>query len=212
MINPEFFLITTLVGFFAMMNPAGNLRVFVKLVEARQPYNIKQIALKAVMFSFIIITLATLFGNYIFQFLFLPVHAFRIVGGILITMAGFQLLNGKIASFHAPLSIKRKNQSDNRIALSPIAIPMLSGPGTILLAINFSAINQDELHILMILVGSALNCIFCYVVFISAQKIQDKIGEDAINVISRLMGLIVAIMGVQILIMGITEIVKNLQV
>ena len=212
MINPEFFLITTLVGFFAMMNPAGNLKIFVKLVEDRQKDTVKQIALKAVMFSFIIITLATLFGNYIFQFLFLSVDAFRIAGGILITIIGFQLLNGKIASAHAPLALKRKNHSDNRIALTPIAIPMLSGPGTILLAINFSGINQDELHTLMILVGLALNCIFCYVVFILAEKIRDKIGDDAVNVISRIMGLIISIMGVQMLVMGITEIVKNLQV
>ena len=213
MINPEFFLITTLIGFFAMMNPAGNLKVFMKLVENRQQYLVKQIALKAVMYAFIIITLATLFGNYIvFQFLFLSVDTFRVVGGILITTIGFQLLNGKIASAHAPLGIKRKNLSDDRIALTPIAIPMLSGPGTILLAMNFSGINQDELHILMILFGLALNCIFCYVVFIYAEKIQNKIGKDAINVISRLMGLIVSVMGVQMLIVGTTEIIRDMRV
>ena len=212
MINPEFFLITTLIGFFAMINPAGNLKVFVKLVEERQPYDIKQIALKAVMFSFIIITLATLLGNYVFQFLFLSVEAFRTVGGMVITIIGFQLMNGKIPGAHAPLNIKRKGYSDNRIALSPIAIPMLSGPGTILLAINFSGINQDQLHILMILVGLALNCIFCYVIFISAEKIRNKIGEDAINVISRLMGLIVAFMGVQMLINGILETARKFTV
>ena len=212
MINPEFFLITTLIGFFAIMNPAGNLKAFVKLVEDRQKDAIKQIALKAVMFSFIIITLVTLFGKYLFMFLFLSVEAFRIAGGILITIIGFQLLNGKIPRAHAPLAVKRKNRSDGWIALTPISIPMLSGPGTILLAMNFSGVNQDELHILMILVGVALNCVFCYVIFISAEKILHKIGEDSVNVISRLMGLIIAVMGIQMLIMGTTEIVKNLQI
>lgn len=212
MINPEFFLITTLVGFFAMMNPAGNLKTFVKLVEDRQKYTVKQIALKAVMFSFIIIMLVTLFGNYIFTFLFLSVDAFRIAGGILITIIGFQLLNGKTARAHTPLAIKRKKRSDSWIAFTPLAIPMLSGPGTILLAMNFSGIDQDGLHNLMILVGLALNCIFCYVIFISAEKILNKIGEDTMDVISRIMGLIISIMGVQMLIMGATEVVKNMQV
>ncbi len=211
MINPEFFLITTLVGFFAMMNPAGNLKVFMKLVEHHQKDPIKQIALKSVMYSFIIITVFTLFGNYIFEFLFISIDAFRIAGGILVIVIGFQLLHGKIAKSHAPLPIKRKNRSDNWLALTPLAIPMLSGPGTILLAINFSTLHKETLHILVILVGLALNCIFCYVLFISAEKILHKIGEDTVDVIARLMGLIIAFMGVEMLISGISEISRSLQ-
>lgn len=211
MINPELFLATIIIGFFAMMNPVGNLKVFLNLVEGFNKDATKQIALKAVMYTFVIITLATLFGNYIFQFFSLSVAAFRIAGGILITVIGFQLLNGRIAKSHAPMPIKRKNRPGNWISFTPIAVPLLAGPGTILLAMNFSGLHEGVLHTLVILVGLALNCIFIYILFISADKIIAKIGEDSVNVISRLMGLVITVMGIQMFISGIREVIKNLQ-
>ncbi len=211
MINPELFLVTIIIGFFAMMNPVGSLKVFIQLTNGFDKDATKQIALKAVMYTFVIITLVTLFGNYIFQFLFLSIAAFRIAGGVLITTIGFQLLNGKIAKAHAPISIKREKRSANWISLTPTAIPLLAGPGTIILAMNFSGLHQGALHTLVILVGLALNCIFTYFLFTSADKIMARIGEDSINAISRLMGLVITIMGIQMFISGIREVIKLLE-
>ncbi len=208
MINPEIFLVTIFIGFFAMINPFGNLLNFQKQVRGKSTADIQQIALKAVVLAFIIVTIVTLFGTYFFQFLSLTIGAFRIAGGLYLATLGFGLMNGKSLKSHRPLESNRDGRLENSLSFSPIATPIIAGPGTIMLAINFSTLHQGPLHTLVILVGLALNCIICYFLFVAANTILQKFSLDAIDMVSRIMGIIITVMGVQMVISGIRESIK----
>ena len=91
---------------------------------------------------------------------------------------------------------------DNGIAISPLAIPILAGPGTIVTAMNYVT-NANFLHIGIVIVIFALMIYLTYLAFSLSELIVKKIGSNLITVIGKLMGLILAIMGTGMAIDGI---------
>ncbi len=91
---------------------------------------------------------------------------------------------------------------DENIAVSPLAIPILAGPGTIVTAMNFVS-NTTYLHIAVVILIFGLLCLLTYITFSLSDYIIKKIGENVISVIGKIMGLIIAIIGTSMIIEGI---------
>lgn len=88
------------------------------------------------------------------------------------------------------------------VAISPLAVPILAGPGTIATAMSFVAV-RDFTHLAITIAVFALMCVISYMFFISGEKLVTYIGENAFSVVTRLMGLILAVIGVQMFIDGV---------
>ncbi len=204
------FVTTVFMGFFAIMNPIGNTPVFLAMTSGFDAQSKKSIALKTAITSFVIVTIFVLLGNFIFSMFDITLPAFRITGGLLIVHAGFQLLSSGGSKLHAPSEgIDRSDKSQTEIAISPLAIPLIAGPGTIATAINFTGLYSTWQGILGIILLLALVCILLYFLFLSSDKLVKLLGHDVMNVTSRLMGLIIAVMGVQMVISGLREVLKT---
>ncbi|WP_342775522.1 MarC family protein [Shewanella atlantica] len=140
---------TVFMGFFAIMNPIANVPIFLGLTSQEDEQTTKAIAFRALLLAFIIITVFALMGQFIFTLFGISLSAFRITGGFLVFLIGFHMLQGNNSSVHHPDSaqieeIKAKNNDTQReaalsIAVSPLALPILAGPGTIATAMSFSA-------------------------------------------------------------------------
>ncbi len=119
-------------AFFAIMNPISNTAVFVSLTTGEDSEAQRKTAYKALMIAFGIIAMFALLGKGIFTIFGITIPALKIVGGILVFMTGYQMLNGK--------SHKHSSTEDTTdVATSPLAIPILAGPGTIATAMSYSA-------------------------------------------------------------------------
>ena len=121
-----------LTGFFAIMNPFANLPIFLGLVKGKSQKTARQIAWKSTSMAFIIITLFVIFGKMIFDIFHLTIPAFKITGGLLIFHVGYEMLQSKAPSSHSQKSMPE----DFGVAISPLGIPILAGPGTIITAMN----------------------------------------------------------------------------
>lgn len=207
----EIFLFFTSVfmGFFAIMNPIGNVPVFVGIVAPYDRAVKKKLALRSVIIAFAITTLFIIFGKFIFEVFQITLPAFRITGGILVVMVGFHLLNGSNSPVQQPSEEGQDFKDEMRLAISPLAIPILAGPGTITAAMNAAGTHNDVLGILGIVLVLALVCILTYFLFIAGDKLVKFLGDNIINVISRLMGLIIAVMGTQMVIVGIEQVITE---
>lgn len=192
------FSITVFTGFFAIMNPIANTPVFIGLTEGYDSESKKQIARKATITAFIITASFTLLGKYIFDVFGITIPAFKITGGILIFVVGFEMLMSAKSKVH---DIGPKDP-DTGIAISPLAIPILAGPGTIVTAMN-NVNNTNFLHVGIVIGIFALMIYLTYLAFWKSDFIVRKIGENMIKVISKLMGLILAIIGTDMVIDGI---------
>ncbi|ROS01388.1 multiple antibiotic resistance protein [Sinobacterium caligoides] len=196
--------VTVFLGFFAIMNPIANTAVFVGLTSQQDSKMQAKIAFKALLTSFLIIIAFALLGKAIFQLFGITLPALRITGGILVFLIGYQMLHGESSRLHQP---GESGDDDSDMAISPLAVPILAGPGTIATAMNYSATGGWEAGIITV-ATFALLCTITYLCFIFGQRIVAFIGKDGLSIITRLMGLILAVIGTQMLIEGVYGAVK----
>jgi multiple antibiotic resistance protein len=192
------FSITVFTGFFAIMNPIANVPIFLSLVQGADENTKKRIALKSTITAFIIVTAFVILGKFIFELFGITIPAFKITGGILIFFVGFEMLQSKKST------VKHLSNTniDENIAISPLAIPILAGPGTIVTAMNFVT-NSGLIHISIVIAVFALMIILTYIFFLLSDKLVALLGNNVISVIGKIMGLIIAIIGANMVIEGI---------
>ncbi len=196
--------ITVFLGFFAIMNPVANTPVFIGLTQGDSPQTRKTIARNSVLLAFLIIAIFCLAGKLIFTLFGISLPALRIAGGIVVFLIGFHMLQGEPSRVHHPSADDQQKclEAKLSVAVSPLAIPILAGPGTIATAVNYTA--AGGWGATSITLGAfALLCLITYVFFLWGQRFVAYIGENAVKVVTRLMGLILAVIGVQMLIIGI---------
>ena len=192
------FSLTVFTGFFAIMNPIANTPIFIGLVDGKSLKAKKNIARISTVTAFIIVVSFVIIGKYIFQFFGITVPAFKVTGGILIFIVGLRMLQSEKSKMH---QIEGAEEDDG-VAISPLAIPILAGPGTIVTAMNYVT-GGSFIHIGIVVVIFAIMILLTYWAFTASEKIVEKLGNNLITVISKLMGLILAIMGTDMLIGGI---------
>ena len=190
--------LTVFVSFFAIMNPIANTPIFLGLVEGESKESKKKIARTATITAFLIVVSFIIAGKYIFEIFGLTIPAFKITGGLLIFYVGFEMLMSQKSKIHS----SSKSEANLGLAISPLAIPILAGPGTIVTAMN-SVTNASLIHIGIVIVIFALMIILTYIAFILSDLIVRKVGSSLISVVGKLMGLILAIIGTGMVIEGI---------
>jgi multiple antibiotic resistance protein len=192
------FSITVFTGFFAIMNPIANVPIFLSLVQGADDATKKKIALKSTLTAFIIVAAFVILGKFIFELFGITIPAFKITGGILIFYVGFEMLQSKKSTVK---HLSNTNVDEN-IAISPLAIPILAGPGTIVTAMNFVT-DSEIIHISIVIAVFALMIILTYIFFRLSDKLVALLGNNVISVVGKIMGLIIAIIGANMIIEGI---------
>ncbi|WMI67232.1 MarC family protein [Mangrovimonas sp. YM274] len=193
------FTLTVFTGFFAIMNPIANVPIFSSLVQDADEATKKKISKNATIIAFLIVVVFVVLGKFIFELFGITIPAFKITGGILIFFVGFEMLQSKKSSVK---HLKENAVIDENIAVSPLAIPILSGPGTIVTAMNFVA-KGDFTEIGIVILVFGVICYMTYLAFNISDFIVRKLGNNVITVISKLMGLIIAIIGTSMIIQGV---------
>ncbi len=197
------FAMTALAGYFAIMNPISNTATFIGLTAGDDRATKKAIAIKSLLLAFIIIAVVSVAGNLLFKVFGITLASLRITGGIVVFVIGYNMLQGSGAAAHSPSNedIATSREAKLSVAVSPLAVPMLAGPGTIATAMSFAS--GGWLHIGVSLLAFAVICLVTYLSFMASDKLVAFLGQNGLNVVTRLMGLIVATIGVGMFLTGI---------
>lgn len=197
-------------GFFAIMNPLMAVSIFLALTVKESQDKIKNIAFKSTLTAFVIVVIFAVAGNLLLKLFGVSFTALRLVGGVVVALIGYDMLQGKQSAFIQSPNGTQKEEileetsekvgDEDSVAITPLGIPLLAGPGVIITAMNFSSGGFANLAITIGTFG--LLCVITYFVFLSGKKIKTAIGEPAMKVITRMMGLILAVIGAQMLIEG----------
>jgi len=197
---------TVFMGFFAIMNPLANTPVFLGLTDGDDSRTRRAVAFKGLCVAFFIVALFSVAGKLIFDLFGITLPAFRIAGGYLVFQIGINMLHGEQSKVHhvgADGASKAALEAQQlSVAVSPLAVPLLAGPGTIATAMNFVAV-RSVTHLAITIGVFAAMCIVSYAFFVSGEKFVTFIGENALGVMTRMMGLILAVIGVQMFIEGV---------
>jgi multiple antibiotic resistance protein len=197
--------LTVFMGFFAIMNPVANTPVFLGLTADDDAETRRKVAAKALVVSAIIIVVFCAVGKIIFTLFGITLSAFRITGGLLVGLVGFHMLQGGGHSNvqHPSDEDKRKSrEAALEVAITPLAMPILAGPGTIATAMNYASAGTVAEFVVTV-TAFVILCGITYLFFVSGERMVRYIGDNGLKVITRLMGLILAVIGVQMLIHGV---------
>ena len=196
-------------GFLAIMNPISSISIFLSLTNQETEEEVKKIAFQSTLTALLIVIVFSLTGHFLLRFFGVTFTALRLTGGILVALIGYDMLQGKQSAVsHQPKeTIKKTIEEEGSVAITPLGIPLLAGPGVIITAMNFSAGGLANCIITIISFG--LLCIVTYFVFIFGKQIKKMLGANILKVITKMMGLILAVIGIQMLIEGIYSAVNE---
>ncbi|MDP2088306.1 MAG: MarC family protein [Flavobacteriaceae bacterium] len=198
-----------LAAIFSVINPLGTVPIFVGLTKAKTKKEINKIAFSTAVNVFIILFVSFFLGKFILVFFGISLNSLKIAGGLIIASSGFALLTGKFTQ-HKGMSetMSTEVMSQDDVSLTPLAIPMLAGPGTISLLITY---HQEYTQVLErgILTGAILVIsVLIYFILRSSQLIVKALGSSGINALSRIIGFIVIAIGVEYILSTVILILK----
>ena len=198
----EFFL-AILGSLFSVVNPIGAVPVFLALTPDYTREERMGPALRTSIYFALLLTAFFLAGTLILQFFGISLSAMRIAGGLVILASGYGLLYGKMENSRAvDKKVRQEALQKDDISFSPMAMPMLSGPGSISLLIGYfeqyPALDQRVSVIGVILTLSIL----IYIILVSSPALFKLLGFSGLQALTRIMGFIVMAIGVQYIIAG----------
>lgn len=195
---------------FSVINPIGTVPIFVGLTQHDSKSERSRVSLWTAIDVFIILIISFFVGQYVLDFFGISIEALRIAGGLIIVSSGFSLLSGK---FKKTRGINKKVENDvqtrNDIALTPLAIPMLAGPGSISLLIAFYQDHQETHEIIIASLAILAVAFSIFIILRSAHYLSKILGASGIVAISRIVGFIVIAIGIQYIVSAIVSIIKG---
>ena len=195
-------------SFFTLTNPLGTMPVFLTMTNGMNDHERKAIVRRATIVSFITLMVFTFSGQFLFKFFGISSNGFRIAGGFIIFKIGFDMLQARYSN--AKLKEEEVKTYADDISITPLAIPMLCGPGAISNAIMLMD-DASTLSLKGTLIGIiALVYFITFLILQASTRLVRILGETGNNVMMRLMGLILMVIAVECFVSGLKPILIDI--
>lgn len=197
------FFVTAFVSLFAIVDAIGNTPMFLSITPRNTHAERMAMAKKAAVAVFIILTLFALLGNHLFQFFGITLDAFRIAGGLILLKIAMDMLEAKsLRTRHTPEE-DQEGMAKEDVAIIPLAMPMLSGPGAIstVIVLTTQATSAGMMGALTAAIGA--NAVLVYLILRSSARIVAVFKEIGMRILTRTLGIILASIATQFILTGI---------
>ena len=184
--------------------------IFMSMTASLSKQKRKRTAKKATLVAFLTILSFAFSGQILFDFFGISVNSFRMVGGFIFFVMGWDMLQARLGNIKHTDDEDKIDAYVEDISITPLAIPMICGPGAITNAIILmeDAANIPQKGMLIVVI--ALVLLLTYFILVGASKITDKLGETGNKVMMRLMGLIVMVIAVEFFFSGLKPILLEI--
>ena len=194
----------------AIVDPPGVIAPFLVLTEGLSEDNKRRIALNSAVVATVVLGVFAVFGQAIFALFNFSIPAFKIAGGILLFVTGFQMTQGQRTSRKAITDSGQQEEEVESVGVVPLGIPLLAGPGAITtVMIYMTRPGGDVLDKMFVFVGILAAVFLTLVLLRSAGRIYHRMGRMGTLAFGRIMGLLLAAVGIQFVIDGIIQIVRT---
>ena len=195
-------------SFFTLTNPLGTMPVFLTMTNGMNDHERKAIVRRATIVSFITLMVFTFSGQFLFKFFGISSNGFRIAGGFIIFKIGFDMLQARYSN--AKLKEEEVKTYADDISITPLAIPMLCGPGAIANAIMLMD-DASTFTLKGTLIGIiALVYFITFLILQASTRLVRILGETGNNGMMRLMGLILMVIAVECFVSGLKPILIDI--
>ena len=204
------FFIFCLTTLFTLINPIGISPILIIMTERFSEKEKINIAKKGSLTAFITLILFSLVGSVIFNFFGITIEAFQIMGGVIFFRSGMRMLDAKVGRSRTTESEREEFKDTDEIAISPIGVPLITGPGAITGVVILSGKAPTNFSVLVLLFSVIISMFIFYFILKAGNYIGQKIGIAGMRVIERMMGLILMVIAVQFIINGIETIANRI--
>lgn len=200
-----------LTSLFTIVNPLGAMPFYSSITENSPAPVARSIALRASSSAFIAMLFFAITGKFIFSFFNVHIDGLRVVGGVLFFITGYDMLQGKESRTKAVSASERFNIQDIKIkAITPLAIPLICGPGTITVMTVMMQESDSLQQRALLFFAAFLVATATYLILLSSKRITEIIGESGQKVFFRLMGLILMMIAVEYFFTGLKPYIRGL--
>lgn len=193
------------IGLVAIVNPIGIVPVFVGLTQNLAAAERNVVGLRAALTVGAVLVVALFMGEALLRFFGISLDSFRVAGGILIVLMAMSMLHGGMSPAKQTSEEAQDAEDKEKIAVVPIGMPLLAGPGAISTIIIYSHRGQGPTHYLLLLSIALLVALLAWLALRAAPAIADRLGRTGLNIFTRIMGLILAAIGVEIMANGLKQ-------
>lgn len=202
------YVFSTVVALLPIVNPVASVGLVVSitanLTEAERAQQIR----RACIYMFCILTAFLVAGGLIMNFFGISIPGLRIAGGLIVSYLGFRMLFPDAQPISRQEQVEAIQKAD--ISFTPLAMPSLSGPGSIAVVVGVSSTVQESEHVVIgyvwVAIGIAITALISFGVLKAAARLDRMMGATGMNAISRIMGFLMICIGVQFVINGILAI------
>jgi len=199
------FLFQCTMAIFVILNPFGNVPIVLSLTSGLTPAERKSVVLRSSLTALIILLLFALAGQFIFDIFHITIGAFRIAGGILLFIICLSMTRGELPKSKITPQETEEASSKADVAITPLGTPMMAGPGSIATVIGLMDQARNWNYKGMVLLSIPIAVLVGYILLRFGSFLMSKMGPAGLRVVTRMMGLILAVIAVQFVILGIRD-------
>ncbi|MGL5291315.1 MAG: YchE family NAAT transporter [Vibrionaceae bacterium] len=198
------------IGLFAAVNPLGIMPIFVSLT-AHQAKEERNKTAYVASFAFVtILVVSVLAGQLLLDLFSISLNSFRIAGGLLLLSIAFTMMSGKLGEDKQNKQEQSESASREQVGVVPIAMPLLAGPGAISSTIVYASRHSGTVETIGLLLTIGVFGVCVWVLLRIAPTIVKYLGQTGINVVTRIMGLILAALGIEFIANGVRALFPGL--
>lgn len=194
---------------FFVIDPLGLVPIFMAMTGQDSPEKRRRMALRATVVAFCLLSFFALFGTLLFKTFGVTLSAFKAAGGILLFLTALDMLRAQPSRTRSSPEETSEGDAKDDVAIIPLAMPLLAGPGAIATVMVMAGRHGDWLHLVPVIGSVAVSCAIAYGLLRIASQIQRLFGHTGIAVIERVMGLLLAAIAIQLMADGAVELWRS---
>ncbi|MCD4487107.1 NAAT family transporter [Chromobacterium vaccinii] len=198
------------IALLVLVNPLGAIPIFISLTPNAGLEERRKIAKTTAIAVAIVLSLFAVVGETLLRFLGISIGSFQVGGGILVMLIAIALMNAKPGPTKTTKQEREEAGHKTNIAVVPMAIPLMTGPGTISTVIIYASTAHSWLQVVYLLVSGLLVAITCYGALVLASPLSRLLGQTGINIVNRVMGMLLAAVSVEIIVDGVYRLFPQL--
>ncbi len=194
------------ISLFPLVNPIGAIPVFCSLTSDDTQHQRRKIALKTAIYVFAILIVFYLIGEFLLEFFGISLGILKIAGGLIVAHSAWEMLTTKsklTSEEHSEIKTKED------ISFTPMALPLLSGPGSIGVVIGMSIVGYSIPYTIGTSIGILLISITVYIALLLSIPLFRILGKTGVGVLNKIMGFFILAIAVQLVVHGIMMIYKT---
>ena len=195
---------------FTLVNPLGISTVFLVLTERFDGHQRKIIARKGALTGIVTLLIFAFLGKYIFQLYSITLDAFKIMGGIIFFRTGLRMLEVILSRTRSTPQEKQEGLETDDIAITPVGIPLLTGPGAVTGSMVLAGKAIIPFHYGILIASIITVLTLTYFILVGADKLSHRLGTTWVRVIQRVMGILLMVIAVQFIIDGVTSVLRSI--